>query len=154
MEKKVLKIVQTEAEKLLKLLKIKGKIKVEADEEGVIFVSLENSEEEGILIGYHGETLSSLQLVLNLLVSQKRGEWVCLVVNVGDYRQRREESLREMALRIAQRVEETEEEMTLPYLSAAERRIIHLFLKDHPRVISQSEGEGGNRRLIITRRKT
>lgn len=148
MAKKTLKLIKETSEELLKRLKIKAKVKVEEDEGEVVHVSLE-TEETGILIGYHGETLSALQLILGLIIYKKQGSWTRIVLNVGDYRERREETLKQMALRAAERVRQTGEAVSLPFLNAGERRIIHLILEDSLEVSTESEGEGENRKLII-----
>jgi len=148
MEKKTLTIVKKTTEELLKHLQVKVKVKAEVDEANVVHVSLE-TEETGILIGYHGETLSSLQLILGLIIYKKLGRWVRIVVNVGDYRERRAEILKQMALKTAERVKTTGEPASLPFLNSGERRIIHLTLQDDLEIYTESEGEGENRRVII-----
>jgi spoIIIJ-associated protein len=149
-----IKIIQENTEELLKNLKIEGEVRVE-EKEGVFQVQIETAD-PGILIGYHGETLASLQLILSLMFykqsfssNKKLGSWSRIVVNVGDWRQRREEALRQMALGAAEKVVATGEAITLPSLSSFERRIIHLALADHPSVETISEGEGAERKLII-----
>jgi len=136
-------------EQLLKLLLLEAKVEVKEDKENnAINVAIE-TEEPGILIGYHGETLSSLQLMLGIMVSKKINEWVRVVVNVGDYREKREEVLKRMALSAAQKAKFSQEAVTLPPLSGNERRIIHLVLTDNPDVITESEGEGEERRVVV-----
>lgn len=152
MEKKTLTIIKKTTEELLEHLKIKAKVNIETTDTDVVNVSLD-TEETGILIGYHGETLSALQLILGLIVYKKLGNWVRIVVNVGDYRQKREEVLKRMALRAAEKVRQTNEAVILPFLNAGERRIIHLTLKENSDVYTESEGEGENRRLIIKPKK-
>lgn len=148
MERKTLTLVKKTTEDLLEHLKIKAKVRVEVDEQNVVHISLE-TEETGILIGYHGETLSAFQLILGLIIYKKLGKWIRVVVNVGDYRQKREEVLKRIALKTAEKVRQTNEAIILPFLNSGERRIIHLTLKDDPDVYTESEGEGENRRLII-----
>ncbi len=131
----------------LKLLLIEGKVVVEKDEE-TVRVNIETSQ-SGALIGYHGEGLISLQLILNIMVHKKTGSWQRVVVNVGDYRQKREEYLRNLALNVAARVKATQNPTTLNDLSSFERRIIHLVLSQDPDVEAYSEGEGKDRHLII-----
>lgn len=136
-------------EELLKLLLLEAKVEVSEDKENkAISVAIE-TEEPGILIGYHGETLSSLQLMLGIMVSKKINEWVRVVVNVGDYREKREEVLKRMALSAAQKAKFSQEPVTLPPLSGNERRIIHLVLTDNPDVTTESEGEGEERRVVV-----
>ena len=148
MENKNLEIIKEEAEKLLKLVKIEAGVEIKVDEEDVIHLSLQ-TEEAGIIIGYHGQTLSSLQLLFNLIIYKKLGQWSKIIFDVGDWRERREEYLKKMALNIAQRVEANGEPVACPYLTAAERRIIHLALQDNTKVITESQGEGENRRLFV-----
>jgi len=147
MIKKNFKIIQETTEELLKNLLVEGRVGVE-EEEGVFAVQIE-TDNAGILIGYHGETLASFQLILSLIVYKKLGSWFKIVVNVGDYRQHREEVLRRMALSAAEKVIATGKTVTLENLSSFERRIIHLALADHPQVTTVSEGEGEERKLII-----
>lgn len=154
MENGKIKTTKDLTEKLLKLLGVEAKIEVGEDKENeAIKVQIE-TQEAGILIGYHGETISSLQLILGIIVSKKIGEWARVVVNVGDYREKREEVLRRMALTAAQRAKFANEPIVLPPLTASERRIIHLVLSGHPDVISESEGEGKDRRLVVKPRQT
>lgn len=148
MEKKKLNLIQKKTEELLDHLKIKAKVNLQTDEAEIVHVNID-TEETGILIGYHGETLSALQLILGLMVYRKIGSWVRIVVNVGDYREKQEESLRQMAQKAAERVKTTGEAISLAFLTAGERRIIHLTLQDNPDVLTESEGEAENRRLVI-----
>lgn len=148
MDQEKIKAIEEEARKLLDALGVKTGTTVATEENGVIQFGLE-TEDSGMLIGYHGETLVSLELIFNLIIYKKFGEWTKIVFNVGDWRQRREENLKKMALRIAEQVEENGESVVCPYLSASERRIVHLALQDHLGVITESEGEGGSRRLVV-----
>lgn len=149
MEKDHLKIIQEEAQKLLNSLKIQTSVETYVDEKGVVELSLKTEEDTGLLIGYHGQTLASLQLIFNLIIYKKLGAWVKIIFNVGDWRRRREEYLTKMAQTMTQRVVATGEEVVCPYLTAAERRVIHLALQGHEQVLTESQGEGENRRLII-----
>lgn len=141
------KTVQKITLDLLDLLKIEAKVSVDKEDE-TTKVSVE-TEQSGALIGYHGEALVSLQLVLNLLVHKTIGEWPKIVVNVGDYREKREEYLTNMALSIAERVKSTGRPSVLTDLSSFERRIIHVVISQDPELESYSEGEGRARRLVI-----
>lgn len=146
--KKKLKIIEQITKELLKYLGVKAKIEIGEDKEGAVQINLESSD-PGILIGYHGETLSSLQLILSMMAYRKLGEWTRILVDVGDYRQLREERLKVLALNAAKRVKFSGESYAMPFLTPAERRIVHLVLADHPGVTTQSEGEGRNRRIIV-----
>lgn len=146
--KKKLKTIEKTAKELLKHLGVEAETKISEGEEETVHVDLKPPD-PGILIGYHGETLSSFQLILSMIAYRKLGEWVKILVDVGDYRQRREEQLRAMALNAAKRVKFSGESYAMPYLTSAERRLFHLSLADHPDVRTESEGEGRNRRIIV-----
>lgn len=144
-----LKTIKKTTQELLKLLGIaKAKIKLEKDEGEVVYINID-CDNSGILIGSRGETISSLQLILSLIVHKKLDSWQRLVLNVGDYREKRAESLEKLASNIVQRVKFSGEEAIMPYLNSAERRVVHLALADSPDVVTESRGEGEERRLII-----
>jgi len=143
------KLVEEEAKKLLDLMRVEVGLEVNEDKENDGITVQLTTEEPGILIGFHGETLAAFQLILGLIVNKKLEEWTRVLVNVNDYRQKREESLRMVALNAAQKVKFSNEAVVLTNLSPAERRIIHLTLADHPDVESLSEGQGQERRLVI-----
>jgi spoIIIJ-associated protein len=103
----------------------------------------------GSLIGRKGERLSALQHLVNLMLSRRMGEWTRVLVDVEDYRGRRERQLRDLANRAATRVEETGKMIQLEPMPALERRWIHLALRDHPQVATQSIGEEPNRRIVV-----
>ena len=115
----------------------------------------EGDEKEalGALIGRKGERLSALQHLVNLLLSKRVGEWTRILVDVEDYRGRREHQLRDLANRAAERVVETGKMLQLEPMPALERRWIHLALRDHERVATQSIGEEPNRRVVVLPRE-
>jgi spoIIIJ-associated protein len=103
----------------------------------------------GILIGRRGETLAALQYITRLIVSRKTRRWYPLVVDVEQYKVRRERSLRRLAQRMAERVSFSRQPMALEAMPAYERRIVHLALRDHPTVATKSVGEGDQRKVTI-----
>ncbi|MCL4360477.1 KH domain-containing protein [Patescibacteria group bacterium] len=143
------KMVQESTEDLLKQLGVSGTVSVDTDETGAFRVHIE-TEETGLLIGFHGRTLESFQIILGILVSKKLGTWVRVYVNVGDYREKREEALMIMAQRAADRALAMGRPVELAHLSPSERRIIHLTLSGDERVATESQGEGNDRVLVIT----
>lgn len=142
-------IVKQIAEDLLTRLEITGVISVNVDESGAYRVHIE-TEETGLLIGFHGRTLESFQMILGMIVSRKLEKWERVYVNVGDYREKREEALMYMAQRAAERALSSGRPVELTRLSASERRVIHLTLSGDDRVKTESEGEGPERKLIIS----
>ena len=104
----------------------------------------------GILIGRHGDTLGSLQFITNLVLSRVLNRRVRILVDVEGYRLRRETSLRALAERMADRVEETGRSVTLESMPANERRIIHIALSENPSVTTSSIDEGDHRRVVVS----
>lgn len=137
---------------LLDLLEVSTKeVAVEKGEENQLIVNIAVSEEDsGLLIGYHGENLNALQYILGQIVNHGREEWTKILVNVNNYRLQREAELRQMAKNAADRAIATGDEIEMPFLTPAERRIIHLELAERSDVTSFSEGEDRTRRLIIS----
>jgi spoIIIJ-associated protein len=121
------------------------------DIEETITLHVEGADEEamGLLIGRRGETLRSLQFLLNLLVSRRVQKWPQIVVDVGNYRQRRQESLEGLARRMAERVRQTGRPIMLEPMAAYERRIVHLALREDKTIYTESSGEGENRKITI-----
>lgn len=118
----------------------------ESDEE--IEVSLQ-TEDTGVIIGYHGESLEALQLLLSLSLSKKIGEYKRVLLEVGDYRKKRTEYLERLAAQAKERALVDHSEVVLSDLKPWERRIIHVILSEDKEVESESQGEGKNRTLII-----
>ena len=136
-------------EELLNKIDITGAVSVDTDESGAFRVHVE-TEETGLLIGFHGRTLESFQMILGMITAKKLGKWERVYVNVGDYREKREEALMYMAQRAAERALASGRPVELTQLSASERRVIHLTLSGDERVKTESEGEGPDRKLIIS----
>jgi spoIIIJ-associated protein len=107
-------------------------------------------EDLGLLIGRRGETLSALQFLLNLILAKRLKKWARVIVDVEGYRARREQTLSDLARRIAFRVHETGQPIALEAMPANERRIIHLALADNPNVTTGSVGEGDQRKVVIS----
>ena len=103
----------------------------------------------GSLIGRKGERLSALQHLVNLMLSRRTGQWTRVLVDVEDYRGRRERQLADLAARAAERVAETGKMLQLEPMPALERRWVHLALRDNDTVATQSIGEEPNRRVVV-----
>lgn len=106
------------------------------------------------LIGHHGRTLYAFQTLVRAIVARRLGGFIPLIVDINGYRARRAEALRRLALKKAEQVMATGRPLELEPMPAAERRIIHLALKDHPKVTTYSIGEGEERRVVIAMRWT
>ena len=138
-------------EKLMELLDFDVRVEVREGDTSRLNVVGDDDQKEalGALIGRKGERLSALQHLVNLMLSRKMGDWTRVLVDVEDYRGRRERQLAEIARRAAERVTETGKMLQLEPMSALERRWIHIALRDDPDVITQSIGEEPNRRVVV-----
>ena len=138
-------------EELLSLMLVSASVEEkEPSEEGRAIVGLDiNGEDLGILIGRRGQTLYSLQYLVYLMVGHRLKAHVPITIDVAGYRERREEALKNLAWRIAERVMVTGQPVPLEPMPASERRIIHLALRDYPGVTTQSIGEGDDRKVTI-----
>ena len=101
------------------------------------------------LIGYRGKTLDALQRITRLIVSRELADRTWLVVDVDGFKARREKTLRRLATRMAEQAVRTDRTVTLEPMPPNERRIVHLALRDHPQVTTQSVGEGERRKVTI-----
>lgn len=101
------------------------------------------------LIGRKAETINALQFITSLIVGRELGHWVPLQIDVQNYRKRREDELRKLARRIADQVIGTGRNQTLEPMPPNERRIVHLELRDHPHVETESEGEDPRRKVVV-----
>ena len=142
-------------DELLKHMGLNVTVSVETGDTSKLDVRGSDADKEalGALIGRKGERLSALQHLVNLMLSRKLGAWTRVLVDVEDYRGRRERQLREIATRAAERVNESGKMLQLEPMPALERRWIHLALRNNPDVSTQSIGEEPHRRVVILKRQ-
>jgi spoIIIJ-associated protein len=123
-----------------------------SDTEQVLEATIQLPESEsGLFIGYHGETLQSLQRLVRITFYEELQDKI-FKLNINNYREQRQDQLEEKVLSIAHRVIETGEPYTFPYLTAQDRFIVHTALsstEDFAGLVSESEGEGNERYLTI-----
>jgi spoIIIJ-associated protein len=148
--KKETGILSEIVEKLLELMTVKARPEVSYDKENEVFVvNLDAKDETGLLIGKKGETLGSIQLLLGIMFKQRVGEWHRVILNVGDYRQKEEDYLTNLAHSAASRAKETGEPQSLYNLKPWQRRVVHLALSEDKEIVTESTGEGEERYLVI-----
>ena len=102
-----------------------------------------------ILIGRKAETLDALQFITKLIVGKELEQSVPLVIDVEGYRKRRERQIRKLAQRVAEQVTKTGRSQSLEPMPPNERRLVHIELRDHPDVITESTGEGNRRKVVV-----
>lgn len=143
-------VVRDLLEKMHVKATIQSKIGEAADEvdSRVIMIDI-LGDDLSFLIGRHSEVLHSLQYITSLIVGREVGHWVPLIIDVQGYRERRERQLRQMAARMADQVVKTGRRISLEPMSATERRIIHLALRDNNQIMTESIGEEPNRKVVI-----
>jgi len=150
MTKKDREVIQSVVSDLLKLLSIEDDFEIieKEDEESVDLVL--NTGDSGIVIGRHGDTLEALQLIMSLCVSKKLDRFLRVSIEVGDYKKNRTEWLRNLADEAKERAVSQNRDIVLSELKSWERRVVHMLLQDDEKVVSQSQGEGKDRVLVIS----
>lgn len=138
--------IQKAAEQLLSMLGITATVSV-AMQDDVAQVTVE-TEDGGMLIGYHGETMESFQTILSLIAMKELNEFVRINVEIGDYKKNRVEYLKHLALQAKEQALSQNTGISLS-LKPWERREVHLLLQDDAEVTTESMGEGRERVLVV-----
>ncbi|MEX2161345.1 MAG: RNA-binding cell elongation regulator Jag/EloR [Anaerolineales bacterium] len=150
----LLAITQATVQELLEHMEIRAEVAVRmgeaeaGDSEAPVMVDITGGD-LSILIGRHAETLNAFQLITRLIVGKEIGRAAHIVIDVEGYRQRREDSLRQLAERMAQQAVSSGRRQALEPMTPAERRIIHLALRDSAEVTTESTGEEPRRKVVI-----
>lgn len=139
-------------EDLLKKMNIEYQISKVEWEDGRVRINI-IGKDMGLLIGRKGETLNSLQFMVGLIVNRKRQERIRVVLDVEDYRRKKEESLEALALRLSERVKKTRKNVVMRPMNSQERRIVHTTLQGDPQVTTYSMGDEPNRKVVISLKK-
>ena len=143
-------IVQQVVQDLLTQVGINSTVSVSEDENG--YQVAVDTQENALLIGKHGNTLSALEYILGQIVATKQGEYKRVIVEVGGYREEREGYLQDLANRLKEEVIATGGEKTIRGLKPWERRLIHMLLSEDESVITESSGEDRERVLVIKKK--
>lgn len=155
MAKDLNKTIEKKVTELFELIGLNSNVEVLYDsEENTASINIEGGNETGLLIGHHGQTIGSLQSVISLMVKQEVGEWVRIIVNVGDYREKQEEHLVRLANETLERARQTGEPQPIYNLTPAQRRVVHMELSKNDDVVSESTGEGDERYLVVSLKKS
>ncbi len=134
---------------VLKTMGMEVKITSDIDEDGTLCIDMEG-ENMGILIGKRGQTLDSLQYLTNRVANKMQDGYVRVKLDTENYRQRRKETLENLAKNIAHKVKRTKKSVSLEPMNPYERRIIHSALQADRYVSTHSEGEEPYRRVVVT----
>lgn len=152
--KQIEKETHSIVEQLLKLIGVSATLTIEAtaaDETNPVSVkvAIESEEFKGVLIGRRGEHIQAIQTFLTLSIKNRLGEWIRVVVDVGDWSKRQSEQLEDLAKQTAQRAIDTQTPQPLYNLTPAQRRVVHVFLSSDTRVTTESQGDGLERYLLV-----
>ena len=151
MTKKPEEIIKDELEKILDLMQVKSNVEFLKQKDILVFKIIPKDEGDvKFLVGWHGQNLTALQNLLRIIVSKKLASaYQPFILDISDYRQKREEMLKNIAKTTAETVKVSGRSMTLDPMSSADRRIIHLAVTEFSEVMAESIGEGENRRIVI-----
>ncbi|MGX7948208.1 RNA-binding cell elongation regulator Jag/EloR [Oleidesulfovibrio alaskensis] len=151
-QEKVLSLVQTTVEKLI--LPVIGEVQLAARiDDNRVKVSVDCGDNSGLLIGREGQTLASFQYLVNRIVAKELGTPVRIQLDTGDYRERQDDKLRDLALHLADRAKTLGKPQSTRPLSSYHRRIVHLALQEDGEIQTRSKGEGPMKRVVILRRR-
>lgn len=117
------------------------------EEEDEVIITL--GEEASPLIGHHGQTLDALQYLVSRVLNGDKDDWKKVMLDIDNYRERRDENLKEMSLNLAKKVVETQKDAKTQPLSGAERRVVHMTLKENTEITTFSIGSGDKKRVVI-----
>jgi len=143
--------IKSAVDELFSLLGIDAQTSVE-EVDGYYHVTIAENETSGLLIGKQGDTLYSIQLILSFVLKNKIGEEVKLVLDIGDYREKQKSYLENLAEKAYQHLLETGQPQYLYNLNPSQRRVVHTYLAEKGDVVSESEGEGEERQLVIKKK--
>jgi spoIIIJ-associated protein len=152
-----LELIPDAVEEAIKFLQdVLGTMNVKVDIERVenkdgVQLNLTGAE-LGILIGRRGQTLDSLQYLVNIVANRYSDKHLRIILDAEHFRDRRRKTLEELSSRLANRVIRTKKDVVLEPMSPADRKIIHSQLQDHPSVRTYSKGDEPNRRVVISLR--
>lgn len=139
-------------DEILQRMKIDYQIDHVIFENGTIRINIVGKD-MGLLIGRKGETLNSLQFIVGLIINRNREQKVRVVLDVEDYRKKREESLESLALRLSDKVKKTRKNIIMRPMSSQERRVVHTVLQSDPGVTTYSMGDEPYRKVVISLKK-
>jgi spoIIIJ-associated protein len=154
-EKANLKVARTVVEELLQRMRVKATVvpryfepEDDKDERGIL-VDIQGND-LSILIGRRSETLNALQYISSLIIGKDLGKWIPVMIDVQGYRSRRDRQLRQLGRKMAEQAIQTGRRQVLEPMPANERRVIHLELRDHEQVFTESTGEEPYRKVTIS----
>ena len=146
-------IAKSFLERILNAMNIQAKIEIDFDEvEGVMQIDL-SGDDMGVLIGKRGQTLDSLQYLTSLVINKESDSYLKVKLDTENYRERRRETLENLAKNLAYKVKRTKKQVILEPMNPYERRIIHSALQNDKYVTTKSEGDEPYRHVVVMLKK-
>jgi len=146
-ENNTIAVAEETLRKIISLMSIDAKISAERKGDDIV-LNIEGNN-TGILIGHKGRTLEALEFIVNKAVNKAAEKKVRVIVDTENYRQRKEESLKRLALKMGEQAKRTRKTVTIDSVNPHDRRIIHLTLKGDNQVQTKSDGEGLFKKIYI-----
>ncbi|WP_332692406.1 RNA-binding cell elongation regulator Jag/EloR [Halalkalibacter lacteus] len=141
-------LAQTFLEETISLIGHEATITKTVSDKHVLF-ELASSDDVGRLIGRRGQTLESLEYLTNLVCNRGEQSYTRLELDIGNYRERRKQTLEQLALRVANKVKDSKQPLPLEPMNALERKLVHETIKSVHGVVTESKGKGGNRHIVV-----
>lgn len=145
-------MVRGVVDEILTRMKIDYQINGIEHQEGRVRINI-IGKDMGLLIGRKGETLNAVQFIVGLIVNRNREEKIRVMLDVEDYRKKREDSLEALALRLSDKVKKTRKNVVMRPMTSQERRIVHTTLQSDPSITTYSMGDEPNRKVVISLKK-
>ena len=133
---------------LLEKMDIEAKIYLIEEDDEKIIIEIE-SPDSALIIGKQGKNLEAIQTIVNVALNRSSNVWTKVIIDIGNYRARKEKMLKKIALTAAIQVRKSKENVLLEPMNPFERRIIHMTLKEEKNVETESEGDGLLKRVKI-----
>lgn len=135
-------------EELLNFYNVRYNLSVKEEDATLISAEI-TGDNLSFLIGFRGETLDSLQTIINQIVFRRLGEWQQVILDINGYKKQKNEKIHEITKGYIDRVRFTQKPIEMPVMNPSERRQVHTFISEYDDIASESTGEGLNRRVVL-----
>lgn len=140
-------LITKKLNEILKHIGVKPEVVTNSEDESLKIAI--NGDNLNFLVGYRGESLSALQTLLSTMIFNETNEWPKIVVDINGYRDSRQNRVEDMVRSNIDRVRFHGDDVSLPTMNSYERRQVHIFVTEYPDIVSESAGEGRNRRVVL-----
>ena len=148
----IVEVIKNTLDNIFGCMKINPNYEINGKDDGIFEVKIQGNN-LNFLIGHQGQSLDALQSILHLTVLRQTGEQVTVLIDINGYKDQRAEKIQNMAKSYIDRVRFFQKDVELPPMDPWERRQIHMFVAEYDDVISESSGEGRDRRVTLKPKK-